>query len=120
VSGYRPPTPNQYTEHSRHNLGEAVDFVVEGVPNEVVRDYCRTLGAVGVGYYPHSSFVHLDVRSVSTYWVDESGPGEAPRYSKREKSAPKTAARSHRKPKQKATARRVAPARPSRSAAKSE
>ncbi|HEU4412808.1 MAG TPA: DUF882 domain-containing protein [Polyangiaceae bacterium] len=80
VSGYRPPSPRQHTPHSRHNVGAALDFVVEGVPNEVVRDFCRTLPNVGVGYYPNSSFVHLDARNVSAFWVDFSGPGERPRY----------------------------------------
>jgi len=32
-----------------------------------------------VGYYPNSSFVHLDVRDTNSYWVDYAGPGEAPR-----------------------------------------
>jgi uncharacterized protein YcbK (DUF882 family) len=80
VSGFRPFSPNQYTSHSRHNTGHAVDFSVPGVPNQVVRDFCRTFVNVGVGYYPNSSFVHLDVRETSTYWVDFSGPGQAPRY----------------------------------------
>jgi uncharacterized protein YcbK (DUF882 family) len=80
VSGFRPYSPDQHTPHSRHNLGRAVDFSVPGVPNDVVREFCRTLGNVGVGYYPNSSFVHLDVREIPTYWVDYSGPGEAPRY----------------------------------------
>ena len=80
VSGYRPWSATQHTPHSRHNLGQAVDFSIPGVPNAVVRDYCRSLGRVGVGYYPNSSFVHLDVRETRTYWVDYSGPGEAPRY----------------------------------------
>ena len=44
-----------------------------------MRDYLRTLSDVGVGYYPNSSFVHLDVRDTNTYWVDYAGPGEAPR-----------------------------------------
>jgi len=51
-----------------------------------VRDFCRTLGTVGVGYYPNSSFVHLDVRDVPTYWIDYSGPGQAPRYAHRRKA----------------------------------
>lgn len=80
VSGYRPYSPTQYTRHSNHNVGRAMDFAVEGVPNTVVRDFCRTLQNAGVGYYPNSTFVHLDVRSVKTYWVDYSRPGERPRY----------------------------------------
>jgi uncharacterized protein YcbK (DUF882 family) len=80
ISGFRPYTPTQYTPHSNHNLGHAMDFRVEGVPNEVLRDYCRTLKNVGVGYYPNSTFVHLDVRTSPAYWIDYSKPGEAPRY----------------------------------------
>ncbi len=80
VSGFRPYRPTQYTPHSRHNLGRAVDFSIPGVPNEVLRDYCRTLPQVGCGYYPNSSFVHMDVRRVSAYWVDLAGPGQPPHY----------------------------------------
>jgi len=82
VSGYRPFSKKQYTPHSNHNFGRAMDFAIEGVPNTVVRDYCRTLRDAGVGYYPNSTFVHLDVRTGKAYWVDYSGPGEAPRYQK--------------------------------------
>ena len=80
VSGFRPWSPDQYTTESKHNVGRAMDFSIPGVPNEVVRDFCRSLPDVGCGYYPKSSFVHLDVREGSAYWVDYSGPGEAPRY----------------------------------------
>jgi uncharacterized protein YcbK (DUF882 family)/LysM repeat protein len=88
VSGFRPYSADQYAPHSRHNLGRAVDFSVTGVPNDVVRDFCRTLGNVGVGYYPNSSFVHLDVREIPTYWVDYSGPGQAPRYARSREGPP--------------------------------
>ncbi len=80
ISGFRPYSPTQYTPHSNHNLGRAMDFRVEGVPNEALRDYCRTLKNVGVGYYPNSTFVHLDVRTTPAYWIDYSKPGEPPRY----------------------------------------
>lgn len=80
VSGFRPFSPSQFTAHSNHNLGRAMDFVIEGVPNEVVRDYCRTLRNVGVGYYPNSSFVHMDVRGSRAYWVDYAKAGERPKY----------------------------------------
>ena len=80
ISGFRPYSPTQYTAHSNHNVGHALDFRVEGVPNEVVRDYCRTLRNVGVGYYPNSVFVHLDVRATSAFWIDYSKPGEPPKY----------------------------------------
>lgn len=80
ISGFRPYSPTQYTPHSNHNIGHAVDFRVEGVPNEVVRDFCRTLRNVGCGYYPNSVFVHLDSRLSSAYWIDYSKPGEPPKY----------------------------------------
>jgi len=78
VSGYRR---NSYFKDSRRKASRAVDFSIPGVPNEVVRDYVRGFRNVGVGYYPNSSFVHLDVREHSAYWVDYSRPGEAPRKS---------------------------------------
>jgi uncharacterized protein YcbK (DUF882 family) len=80
VSGYRAYTPTQYTPHSNHNYGKAMDFRIRGVPNEAVRDFCRTLRSAGCGYYPNSTFVHLDVRDTKAYWVDVSHPGEPPHY----------------------------------------
>lgn len=81
VSGYRERTPHQHTRNSKHNLGRAVDFSIPGVPNEVIRDYLlHTFDNVGVGYYPNSTHVHLDIRDKSTYWVDYSRPGQPPRY----------------------------------------
>jgi LysM repeat protein len=77
VSGYRLES---YAWQSRHKTGHAVDFAIPGVPNAAVRDFVRTFPKVGVGFYPNSHFVHLDVREQWTYWVDNSGPGEPPRY----------------------------------------
>jgi uncharacterized protein YcbK (DUF882 family) len=79
VSAYRSEA-NGTSGSSRHSTGEAVDIRVEGVPNEVLRDYCLTLTKIGVGYYPRSSFVHVDVRTQAVYWVDWSRPGEPPLY----------------------------------------
>jgi uncharacterized protein YcbK (DUF882 family) len=76
VSGYRTKSP----KGSRHRHGRAMDFTVVGIPNKALRDYLQTFENVGVGFYPNSHFVHLDVRKQWTYWVDFSGPGEAPRY----------------------------------------
>jgi uncharacterized protein YcbK (DUF882 family) len=80
ISGFRPKTLTQYTPHSNHNVGKAIDMRMPGVPNEVLRDHCRTYKNVGVGYYPNSLFVHFDVRAKSTFWIDLSKPGEAPKY----------------------------------------
>jgi uncharacterized protein YcbK (DUF882 family) len=82
VSGYRAYKPTQYTSHSNHNDGKALDFRIRGVKNEELRDFCRTLRSAGCGYYPNGSFVHLDVRETKEYWVDSSQPGEPPKYDK--------------------------------------
>jgi len=79
VSGYRNES---YALNSRHRRSQALDFSIPGVPNEALRDYVLTFPNVGVGYYPNSSFIHLDVRETKTYWVDLSGPGEPPRYAR--------------------------------------
>jgi uncharacterized protein YcbK (DUF882 family) len=80
VSGFRPYSRGQHARHSNHNEGRAIDFSIKGVANETVRDFCRTFRNVGVGYYPNSLFVHLDVRDENAYWVDYAAPGQAPRY----------------------------------------
>jgi LysM repeat protein len=81
VSGYRS---SSYFSDSRHKTSEAVDFSIPGVPNDVLRQYLLLLDDVGVGYYPNSSFLHLDVRGCSMQWVDFAGPGEAPRRAPRQ------------------------------------
>ena len=64
--------------------GLACDMRVVGVKNTELRDFFRQrFKSVGVGYYPNSSFVHLDVRrGASAFWIDYSGPGETALYSK--------------------------------------
>ena len=68
VSGYRT---SSYFEDSRHKHSAAVDFYIAGVPNAVLRQYLLLFEDVGVGYYPNSSFVHLDVRDSAMQWVVE-------------------------------------------------
>lgn len=82
VSGFRE---HSHQKDSRHKHGQACDFAISGVPNEALRDYLLTLEGVGVGYYPNSSFVHLDVRKTKTTWVDHSGPGQAPRFAHKQR-----------------------------------
>ena len=71
VSGYRVPKPGS---HSNHGKGRAMDLVVPGVADEEVARFARGLGFVGVGVYPTSQFVHVDVRPRSYFWIDYSGP----------------------------------------------
>ena len=81
VSGLRA----KERKSSRHHNGHAVDFKVAGVKAKEVWEYCkRTFPLVGIGYYPSTRFVHLDVGrdNHQAYWVDSSGSGESALYKK--------------------------------------
>lgn len=70
---------------SRHHNGHAVDFKVKGVKAKEVWEYCkRTFPLVGIGYYPTTQFVHLDVGRDhhQAFWIDRSGSGEEASYKK--------------------------------------
>lgn len=95
ISGFRHAGGNT-RESSQHLSGHALDIHVAGVPNTELRDFLRTFDRVGVGYYPRSSFVHIDVREQSAFWVDWSRPGEAPRYQRRGEPPPADAEGSER------------------------
>jgi hypothetical protein len=78
VSGYRPQSEGSLHQHAR-----ALDVRIAGVDNKTVVAFCRTLPDTGCGYYPNSSFVHVDVRQKGTgnvSWIDASGPGQPARY----------------------------------------
>jgi hypothetical protein len=78
VSGVRPKSTGSY-----HQSGRAIDFRVDGVQNEALVAFCKTLPDTGCGYYPNSLFVHMDVRNAGAghvAWIDISHPGEAPKY----------------------------------------
>jgi uncharacterized protein YcbK (DUF882 family) len=82
ISGYRSPKVAKNPK-SPHKEGVACDFRVAGIANPALRDYLRkTFDHAGVGYYPNSSFVHLDNRKKgpSAFWIDYSGPGQAAEY----------------------------------------
>jgi uncharacterized protein YcbK (DUF882 family) len=72
ISGYRTPRGRS---SSNHGKGRAIDLVVPGSSDADVAEYARTLGFVGIGIYPTSGFVHVDVRERSYFWSDSSGPG---------------------------------------------
>jgi uncharacterized protein YcbK (DUF882 family) len=75
ISGYRSPATNArlaattggVAARSLHVAGMAVDIRVPGRPLATVRDAAKALRAGGVGYYPDSDFVHVDVGRVR-YW----------------------------------------------------
>lgn len=71
VSGYRSGNPS-----SRHGQGRAIDFALPGITDTRLAAWLRQQGFVGVGIYPTSGFVHLDVRGRSFFWRDTSAPSE--------------------------------------------
>jgi uncharacterized protein YcbK (DUF882 family) len=73
VSGYR----NQRKQTSNHFKGRASDIRIAGVSPKKIEAFAETLdrGGMGIGIYPRSQFVHIDVRSPPSYrWTDFSPP----------------------------------------------
>ncbi len=65
ISGYRANA-----RRSNHALGRAADIALPGVSDEAVARFAREIGFLGVGVYPRSGFVHVDVRTRSFFWVE--------------------------------------------------
>jgi uncharacterized protein YcbK (DUF882 family) len=78
MCGYRTAETNEalrhgsvrtgVAEHSQHMEGHAIDLRVAGVSTVALRNAALSLHAGGVGYYPVSQFVHVDVGPVRE-WV---------------------------------------------------
>ena len=72
ISGYRSPASNAtlharssgVATHSLHMKGEAIDLRLEDVDLSHLRDAAWSLQRGGVGFYPQSRFVHVDVGRV--------------------------------------------------------
>ena len=74
VCGYRTPWSNNFlrtrsshtgvAKNSQHVQAKAIDIRVPGVRTRTLRDVALSLDAGGVGYYPRSQFVHVDVGPV--------------------------------------------------------
>jgi uncharacterized protein YcbK (DUF882 family) len=72
ISAYRSPATNAMlasmsegvATNSLHLRGRAIDVRVPGRPLSAVRRVALGLRGGGVGYYPRSNFVHLDVGEV--------------------------------------------------------
>jgi len=83
VCGYRTPWSNNFlrtrssstgvAQHSQHMLAKAIDIRIPGVPTARLRDVAMSLQAGGVGYYPGSQFVHVDVGPVRHWSFGGSG-----------------------------------------------
>jgi len=68
ISGYRSPKTNAMlrrttsgvAKRSLHTQGKAADIRLPGVELKHLRRAALSLHAGGVGYYPHSDFIHVD------------------------------------------------------------
>ena len=75
VSGYRSPQTNAMlhersagvASNSQHVLGKACDICIEGVELANLQKAALSLQAGGVGFYPVSNFVHVDVARVRSW-----------------------------------------------------
>jgi len=76
ICGYRSPETNTMlhkashgvAKNSKHLTGDAIDLRLPGVKLSTLRDAARDLQMGGVGYYPKSNFVHIDIRDKPAYW----------------------------------------------------
>jgi hypothetical protein len=75
ISAHRAPDGVVTSERSQHGKGTASDIRVEGVSVETLAAVAKQEGARGVGMYPKSRFVHVDVREKAYSWID-NGEGE--------------------------------------------
>jgi len=75
ISGYRSPETNQLLQRSSsgvakrsyHMLGKAVDLRLPGVSLKTLRKAALQMRRGGVGYYPESSFIHIDTGPVRSW-----------------------------------------------------
>jgi len=84
VCGYRTPWSNNFlrtrsrntgvAQNSQHVQAKAIDIRVPGVRTRTLRDVALSLDEGGVGYYPRSQFVHVDVGPVRRWTF--AGRGE--------------------------------------------
>ena len=72
VSGYRAPL--YASDHSFHVRGEAADIRIPGMTALDLKALVLELDAPGVGFYPTSKMIHVDVRETRYRWTDWSAP----------------------------------------------
>ena len=70
TSGFRPDRVTSYHAH-----GRALDLRIPGVKCRTLAKHLRTYGFVGVGVYPRTGGVHLDVRQKSYFWISYAPRG---------------------------------------------
>ena len=77
ICGYRSPETNAMlhkkstgvSKHSLHMAGKAIDINLEHIGLKTLKDAARSLKVGGVGYYPKSNFIHIDIRPKPAYWA---------------------------------------------------
>jgi uncharacterized protein YcbK (DUF882 family) len=78
VCGYRTSSTNEslrahtngVAKNSLHIQAHAIDLRMPGIDTLKLRKAALALGRGGVGYYPHSDFIHLDVGRVRQWCFD--------------------------------------------------
>jgi len=78
ICGYRTSSTNAalrahttgVAKNSLHILAEAIDLRMPGVDTLKLRKAALALARGGVGYYPHSDFIHVDVGRVRQWCFD--------------------------------------------------
>ncbi len=82
LSAYRTPATNAMlartmfgvAENSQHLYGRALDISLDrGL--EQAMEAARAMRRGGVGWYPHSNFIHIDTGPVRNWTLDDSGLG---------------------------------------------
>jgi uncharacterized protein YcbK (DUF882 family) len=81
ISAFRIPRKGS---GSNHGKGRAVDLRVPGVKRRALLSYLDvSFEAAGIGWYPNSTFIHLDARTRPYRWTDRSRSGQRQRNRKR-------------------------------------
>jgi uncharacterized protein YcbK (DUF882 family) len=78
VCGYRTPSTNEslrahttgVAKNSLHIQAEAIDLRMPGIDTLALRKAALALRRGGVGYYPHSDFIHVDTGRVRQWCFD--------------------------------------------------
>ena len=81
VCGYRTSSTNEslrarttgVAKNSLHIQAEAIDLRMPGIDTLKLRKAALSLRRGGVGYYPHSDFIHVDVGRVRQWCFDCPG-----------------------------------------------
>jgi len=78
VCGYRTPSTNEslrahstgVAKNSLHIQAQAIDLRMPSIETLKLRKAALALARGGVGYYPHSDFIHLDVGRIRQWCFD--------------------------------------------------